>query len=301
MALFVAGVYWYQSTSVLCPAPLSYRIGDIDQSFNISYEEARSHISEAEALWEGKVDRELFVYDPSSDFVIDFVFDERQATANSEEALSQTLDEQRAENEKVLETVESLQEDHRELSARYDKKVLKYEEDLEDYNAEVKKYNDRGGAPPGVFDRLESDREYLNQEARELTNTAAELNKLASEINRLGERGNKMVESYNREVNLYNAEYGFSREFTQGDYQGKSIHIYKFSSDNELVTVLAHEFGHALGIDHVEDDTSLMYYLLEETEEEPILSTDDLRAYFAVCGTKESFGQMVRRIIRSFL
>lgn len=301
IVLIGAGTYWYQSTAAICPAPLAYRLGDIDPSFDLTREQALAHVREAEAVWENETQRELFRYDDTAEFTVDFIFDERQATANSEEAQREALDTQRSKSEEVLQTVESLQAQYQSLSASYESRVVEYEERLDEYNAEVNQYNDRGGAPADVFTKLEQEREGLNDEADKLTRTASELSQLAAKINTLGERGNELVETYNEGVNQYNSEFGFAHEFTQGDYQGGKIHVYKFSNEAEVITVLAHEFGHALGIDHVEGDSSLMYYLLEDTSKSPILSGEDLAAYVAVCGTAETFEQKVRRAIREVL
>ena len=299
--IFLAGTYWYQSTAYVCPVPLHYRIGEIDQSFSLSVEAARQYTKSAEAVWEDEVRRELFVYDETADFTIDFIFDERQATANSEEAKRAVLDEQRAENDRVLAIAKSLQKEHQDLSETYQAEVDAYETRLAAYNREVGKYNDRGGAPPEVFEELETEREALTQVANQLSTRVVELNALIKEINELSERGNQLVTAYNEEVDQYNKQYGFTREFTQGDHQGDKIHIYKFSSDNELITVLAHEFGHALGIGHVDEPTSLMYYLLENTDEPAFLTPDDVAVYREVCGVTESTEQKFRRWVRELL
>ncbi|MCD5381670.1 MAG: matrixin family metalloprotease [Candidatus Pacebacteria bacterium] len=301
MILVVAGAYWYQSTEAVCPAPLSYRIGHIDSSFTIGFDEAKAYIEQAELVWESKVDRELFRYDETAQFTVNFVFDERQEMANYEEAQRAALDERKVENDKVLATVESLQTEYKTLSELYQSRANEYEVALKEYNEEVGKYNDRGGAPPGVFKTLEIKRKDLEDEVKELTNLSNNLNRLVQEVNGLSDQGNLLVDSYNQEVLKYNHEFGFSREFTQGDHQGDEIRIYKFSSGNELVTVLAHEFGHALGVGHVEGESSLMYYLLGDTETVRPLSEQDIAAYLVVCAAEETSGQKIRRTIREFL
>jgi hypothetical protein len=300
-ALTVPLTIWYTHTAAECPVPLPYRLGTIDESFSLTEAEAKADIEAAVQVWEKTVNRDLFVYDESADFTVNFVFDERQEALNQEQSERQELDETREQNNEVLQQVEYLQSQHDNLAQRYQANVAQYEQDLAAYNADVNTYNDRGGAPPNKFSQLEAERVRLSQVTDDLSTTATQLNTLASEINALGERGNQLVNDYNQEVDTYNAEYGFAREFTQGDYQGDKISIYTFSDKNELINVLAHEFGHALGIGHVETSESLMYYLIDETGSVTDLSTDDTLAFLEVCGATETFGQKVRRTIRSIL
>jgi predicted Zn-dependent protease len=300
-ALTVPLTIWYTSTAAQCPAPLSYRLGTIDESFSLSEAEAKADIEAAVAVWEESVDRDLFVYDEAADFTVNFVFDERQEALNQEQTERQELDGTRDQNNAVLEQVESLQSQYDDLAQTYKANVAQYEQDLAAYNADVNTYNDRGGAPPDKFSELEAERVRLSRVADNLSSTAAQLNTLVSEINELGERGNQLVNDYNKEVHVYNEEYGFAREFTQGDYQGVEINIYTFTDKNELINVLTHEFGHALGIGHVETSGSVMYYLMDGTDSVTDLSTDDTLAFLEVCGATESLGQQVRRTIRSFL
>ncbi len=296
-----AGTYWYQSSAAMCPVPLSYRIGEIDPSFEITVEEAKRKVAEAEELWELSANRELFVYDDLADFTINFIYDDRQETANLEGHQREVLDAEWEKSEQVVETVESLQEEHRLLGVSYEARVAEYEKRLDVYNKEVSKYNDRGGAPADVFEKLEIERKELERESKSLSDIVSELNAIAAQINKLSERANQMVTDYNAGVEKYNKEFGFAREFTQGDYQGGQINVYKFSTDTELVSVLAHEFGHALGIDHVEGEDSLMYYLLEDTGFNPKLSRADIVAYQEVCGESETWEQSLRRTVREFL
>lgn len=300
-AILVAATFWYTRTADICPAPLSYRLGEIDDSFNLSVDEARSHIEAAELVWEQNANRELFVYDESAKFTVNFIFDERQELADSEAQQRETLDAQRSENDEIIASIETLQREYESLSANYRNRTAAYEERLKKYNQEVNKYNDRGGAPSDVFAELEEEREALNDEANELSDTAKELNDLAAQINRLSNQGNALVDEYNREVNHYNSQFGYSREFTQGDYRGKEINIYKFSTDTELESVLAHEFGHALGIDHVEGTSSVMYYLFEDNRDGPVLSVTDREAFLLTCGTGNELEHRIRRMIRNFL
>jgi uncharacterized protein YoxC len=295
------GTYWYKTTADICPAPLHYRLGNIDDSFGLSATEAKKFTVEAEAVWEDIARRELFVYDETADFTVNFVFDERQELADKEESLQGQLDNKKAESERIRDVVNELQSEYRDLSKSYDIQVDSYETRLSEYNNKVSQYNDRGGAPSDVFEELEKEKISLSKESESLSKTADELNVFADKINVLGDRGNKLVENYNEDVYKYNDSFGFDREFTQGDYIGDGINVYKFSNNNELLGVLSHEFGHALGIGHVEEEGSLMYYLMEDTDTRLTLSQSDILTFYDVCGQTETLGQKVRGLIRNLL
>ena len=301
LTLILAGAFWYQSTAYICPVPLSYRIGTLDPAFALASTAAQAQISAAEAVWEAAVDRELFVYDPAAEFTIDFIYDERQATTDTEASARASLDAKQRETERVQSTIAEVQAEYDALADRFGTRRSEYEAALTAYNERVQRYNDQGGAPPPIFAELEAERARLDSEAVALERLAADLNTLAERLNELAQEGNALVEEYNTAVEAYNAAYGYAREFTQGDYQGDAIHIYQFSSELELQRVLAHEFGHALGIGHVAGSSSLMYYLLGDTSATPTLSSEDRLAYYEVCGTGPSFGQQVRRVVRTTL
>lgn len=300
-AIVVGVGYWYQTTAAICPVPLSYRIGEVDESFNLSFEEAKERVERAESEWEEAVNRNLFVYDDSAKFTVNFIFDERQEQSNAEERERRFLDGQLAENEELFAAVEIAQVEYEKLTNSYQTGLASYESRLNEYNQTVQRYNDRGGAPEDEFEALEEERVALEEEAEELESTVAELNKLASRINRLSNEGNRLIDAYNDKVEDYNQTFGLEREFTQGDYQGKEINIYEFSSDNELQAVLLHEFGHALGIGHVEASSSVMYYLLEDVDSTPFFSASDLEAFYSICGSEKQWDQQLRKAIRSLL
>ena len=300
-ALVISLILWYQATALQCPVPLSYRIGEIAPSFSISAETAKAAVLQATDVWEGETKRELFVYDESADFTVNFIYDARQAAVNLEESERQALDEKKAENEALLSQIEQLQSEYDSLTEAYEADIASYEARLRAHNTEVNSYNDRGGAPASEFARLEAERASLAAQASALNDTADTLNTLAKEINQLSSRGNRLVDRYNDEVNRYNEDFGYAREFTQGDYRGDRINIYSFSSESELVRVLAHEFGHVLGIGHVAQESALMYYLMNDTDSALTLATADKEAFVAACGVEPTVAQRVRHSIRSFL
>jgi uncharacterized phage infection (PIP) family protein YhgE len=280
---------------------LPYHIASIAPEFNLSKEKAQSYLADAEKVWEGETGRQLFYYTEDKGVAVHFIFDDRQALAESQQNQKMLLDKQKADNQELFASIDSLRKQYEADSKTYQDKVSAYEKKLSAYNDKVNGYNDRGGAPSDVFASLEKEKNSLSKESNSLNSTSDKLNELAKKINELSQKSGQLVDSYNSEVKQYNDEFGFSREFTQGDYQDGVINIYKFSTDNEVRKVLAHELGHSLGLDHVEGDSSIMYYLLKDTSSAPALSSEDKAAFSALCGTGNEFSFKARFAIRSFL
>ncbi len=301
MSVAAAATFWYRTTENICPAPLPYHIGSIAPEFNLSKEKAQVYLADAEKVWESETGRQLFYYSEGKGVTVNFIFDERQAMAESQQSQKLTLDKKKTDNQELLSTIDGLRTQYETDSKAYQDKVSAYEAKLTAYNNKVNGYNDRGGAPADVYASLEKEKNALSKESSSLNATSDKLNELAKKINELSQKSGQIVDGYNTEVAQYNKEFGFSREFTQGDYQDKVINIYKFSTDNEVRKVLAHELGHSLGLNHVDGESSIMYYLLKDTTSAPVLSLEDKSAFTALCGTGNEFSFKARFAIRSFL
>jgi hypothetical protein len=301
LSVSLAGVQWYQTTKYICPTPIEYRLGTIGESFVISPNEAKAAIAEAADLWENKVGEDLFIYTQDADFTINFIFDERQEVANAQTTDRDRLDNIAQQNDAFRTQIAELQNTYEANQATFAAKRDAYDVDLRAYNDRVRQVNDRGGAGRDAFAALEEERVSLERISNSLQQEATGLNDLAQQLNNLSSEGNRLIDTYNQEVQAYNREYGEAHEFTQGDYQGGEINVYKFSDNNELVAVLAHEFGHALGINHIEEPGALMYYLLDdELFDAPTLAASDVAAYQAVCADQGIAGS-IRGIIRQLI
>jgi len=245
--------------------------------------------------------RDLFVYDEASDFSVNFIYDERQQLASTEEEWRIDLDRKETESQRILGEVRRLAAEITKDQDVFAAERERYESRLAAYNSQVAAYNSSGGAPPDEFAALQKTQTELGRELAKLVKTESELRARAEEVNRIGETGNQLIELYNRQVVQYNEIYGNIEQYTQGDFQRERINVYKFSDTTELTKVIAHEFGHALGVGHVEGESSLMYYLMAEQPDAISLSEEDKNAFLSKCGTGQEFSYEVRRIIRTAL
>ncbi len=302
VTLIASGAYFLNATSALCPAPLTYTLGNFDERFKLSRDEVKAAILEAEALWENTTNRKLFTYteDPAA-FPVNFIFDDRQERAIAEEIQRESLDIKEQTSGEIAKRYEALIDQYGKEEVSYNRLVTAYEARLDTFNQTVSRYNAAGGAPPAEFARLEREEKNLETKAAELENLSTELATLAEEINALSEQGNRLIELYNNSVRTYNRSFGHTDEFTQGDYQGTSINIYTFSDRAELVTVLAHELGHAISIGHVENEASVMYYLMGKQPDTLTLSSEDLTAFIEVCGQSDHPLDQARLMVRNFM
>jgi Matrixin len=291
VALFVAAVFsgWYfYSEAHPCIFPLSYTVGAIDERFKLDAATAREITEEAETVWEEALGRELFTYDEAADFRIDFTYDDRQARSESAEVQKAELDEKQNVSKSINEEYTALLAEYDELKDVYEAKVAAYNERLEKFNTTVASYNQNGGAPEEEYQKLQQTERSLKNEESALEGEAEKLSVLAKNINDVSARGNDLISEYNEGVVEYNQTYTGGEEFTQGEYNGDAITIYHFKDQTELKNVLIHEFGHAIGLPHVEGGESIMYYLMDKQPSTSELSQSDLAALGGVCKPNDS-------------
>ena len=297
--IFATG-FWYTNTAHLCPIPVTYRLGEVDNRFPITREESMELLAKAEAIWEEPLGQELFTYDETSSFTVNFIYDERQQQAATQEQWEVALDTAQVAYEAVLAEVKATAVRYETKSASYTTGREEYEAALAIHNQTVAEYDAKGGAPEGVYLALRAEESRLQKQSADLIAEDKALKALSQELNALADRGNAMIEKYNAEVLQYNEVYGQPETLTQGDFARSRINIYKFIDTEELIPVLAHEFGHALGIGHVEGEASVMYYLNTERDF-PSLSDTDQTAFSTACGDQNTWPGQMRQLIRTTL
>ncbi len=296
VCLFGAGFFHFANAR-LCRLPIEYQIETLDSRFNLSVNEVKSAILAAESVWEAATGLDLFVYTGAPGaFPINFVFDERQKKTNEEAKIKKDLEQAEQINNTINNRYTSLVNQFNALKARFEREQIALDSKLNQYNQTVVAWNEKGGAPPEEHERLRKTREKLAADRIELNQMNDQLNQLAGQINQVSERGNQIITEFNDQVGVYNSRFGQLREFTQGDYQGDKINIYQFSDKLELQLVIAHELGHALALNHVTGEASMMYHLMGGQSPSLQPTAEDLAEFTRVCG-----GGGTWSVIKSFL
>lgn len=282
--LLGGGYFVYDSYIKLCNTPVTYSIGNFDSRFNITQNDFLKTIREAEEVWENKTNEQLFIYNPSARFRINLIFDERQEGTVSANKSESMIEGSRSNYDLLVSRYNQIENEYKARSASYNNDLNKYKIRADSYNQRVADINKKGGASQAEFKELEDERIYLKSKQSDLDNEREGLNSDVIELNDLGGQINKMAKELNIKVEIHNKSFGQMREFDQGEYNRKEINIYQFDELSDLKLVLAHELGHALGIDHVENPKSIMYYLMGEQNISDLnLSAEDFLALQEVC------------------
>lgn len=245
-----------------CDNPINYRIGQLDKDYGQPQEDFLRLVNQSADIWNQAQGKQVFAYSPAAELTVNLIYSERQSILDELLSLESQLAGGRG-------SLDSMISEYSALSAEFKKKTA-------EFNELVLSWNERGGAPGEVYEKLISQQEDLKAEARRLNDLAARLNLSVEEYN-------LEVSRYNQNVGLFNTETEKRPEAGLYDGSVPKIDIYLTVSEKELVHTLAHELGHARGLEHISDAGSIMYPYSSEVIE---LSDHDRLALEKICREK---------------
>ncbi|TVT80222.1 matrixin family metalloprotease [Acinetobacter colistiniresistens] len=252
--------------------PLRYRIAELDPRLNIDQQQMVELSKQAAAIWENNTGQKYFVYDPEAEFVINLVFDQRQLRSMKRaESLGQLEQEQQNwlnHNEKL----QKVNADLAESSAQLEQQKQAYENQAQQYQLGLAQYK-ADNSNKTLFASLQKQQRDLQQQAVKLQTKIAEYNHKVQQNQLKAEKSQQVYQELAASVAEFNETFK-PEVLHKGQFDGKQIFIYEFSSIDDLRLTLAHEFGHALGLKHTRDPKSLMYPRIKDQDAKDFQLTD---------------------------
>lgn len=261
------GLVIYLTLYPPCSTPLTYTLGSIDKRFGITHEKILKELREAESVWERTSRYNLFEYEADkkeADISVDFVYDDRQETL----VKGQMLD---AETEQYSKTIAA----YEARLDRFEMRVDAYNTDDDKYGVDLEQWNSGNRRDEAEYKRLQAEGQRLKAEYAYLEQESALLEQVQEKLEPIRIALDDKIKEFN-EAGKEIIEDG------RWNPREEKITIFRYEGDRELKWLLAHELGHALGLEHVEYPRSVMYYLSSDV---PILtlSDDDVRELARVC------------------
>ena len=283
LSLTALGAFGYTAYGILnpCSTPIQYSLGTFDTQFGVTKENFQSKILSGASVWEKAFDKNFFEYNRDAKFKINLIYDERQQEIDSKRKTEFGLNQVEAGFKDIDLEYKSAKAVYESHAGTYEASRNNFLQKSKQYEADVNYWNSRDGASPAEYNKLKTTQTELNASANALNKEAANLNKELEQLNDLLDKRNKAAEDYNAVARDYNQKYGHGLEFDQAEYTGEEINVYEFGNSHDLTVALSHELGHALGMDHVENQKSIMFYRTGEQSLTP--TPEDLAELKRVC------------------
>ncbi|WP_445666058.1 matrixin family metalloprotease [Fodinibius sp. AD559] len=270
-----------------CQEPLTYQLADIDSRFDITQKQLAKIMDEVEQLWESAINKDLINLSPDGEVALNLVYSEEQKQTDAERQFSDRI----TAKEQQVSTVER---EYKRLSKRYEESEEDVRQTLDKYNSKISAYNqlakewDGREATSKVIAKFKTLEQEISALEVSLKQKKQKLSSLREQTNAKTERLNNLIKEHNSLIAEYNSRFSKPRKFDQGRFvkhgDNQAINIYQFGNRAQLKTVLAHEVGHALGLDHVDNPKSIMHNMMAEQNMANLqLTNEDISALKKQC------------------
>jgi hypothetical protein len=264
LVLIVAGTGYFGVSALTknpCTTTKTWSLGPIDPRFGLSTDTVKLYAEGAVKTWNNAYNQNQLLHyvEKEGDIELTFVYDERQRTTIQNEKLKASIEEDKTALDDLKATLETLKAEYTELGKTIASKTKAYTNHLSTHNSEVAYWNKQGGAPTSDYQRLQREEAALETERASLNASINRYNQLGDRIRDYGTSHNEVVDTLNAKIETLNqSNLG---EFEEGTYDPATriITIYEFDDATSLKRVLTHEFGHAIGLKHVEEKNAIMY------------------------------------------
>jgi len=298
IAVLVVGAYIYRDQVKVfaeqavyevapCSMPVTYSVGSIDPRFGISTSSFVSAMQAATAAWNAAAGKTLFTYEPSGGLVsVGLVYDTRQETTQQLSSIGGQLSGAASSYDALKSQYDATLATYKREKASFDSQYADYASRSAAYEEEVNRWNARGGAPASTYQSLQAEKASLDSDEAQLEQLQNTVNADADTVNSMVGELNTLAKQVNSDAATYNTVgKATGSEFEEGVFTSapgsESIDIYEYDSIARLTRVLEHEFGHSLGLQHVDDSAAVMYRLNEGTT--TTLTSADIAELKAVC------------------
>lgn len=252
---------------------LHYRIAEIDPRFHLTQQQVLELTQQAAKIWEHETGQQNFIYDPDAEFSIQLIFDERQQRSSNRMQSLQQLQQDQQHWHEQNQQLQQIKADIEQSSALIARKQAQLNLQFQQYHQEVQHFNQQRSSSKVLADQLAQRQAALQQQSLALQQEIQQHNERARLLNQDIQALNQRHQQLSTLASQFNQMFQ-PRLFHKGHFNGKQIIIYEFSSAHDLRLTLAHEFGHALGLAHTDDPTSLMYPIIQQQNLQKFALTD---------------------------
>jgi hypothetical protein len=269
-----------------CNVPILITLGDIDPRFKLSNSTILEDIDAASQVWENAKKENLFIFDgkSKSKVIVNFVYDQRQQEAIASRAAKTALENGWANYENLITSRKAIDNQYESAKNIYEKELEEYNQDAKTYENHVSAWNRSQGSRTEYL-ALKSEESKVASEFNILEKQRIVVNNLADKLNSSNTAIQNLYKSLSKQTDEYNKQFASDNQITVGEYDGTyTINIYQYISPDQLKITLAHELGHALGMNHTENEKSIMYPFQGKQDGKNLtLTSEDLAELNRVC------------------